>query len=87
MRAQSRRRHSNLLVLPRSDPLGEAQLTGGDFEPAASVASYIGDMVRQLTDMAEAAGLDLAAYFLKMAQAECEATVAEAARSRQAQTG
>jgi hypothetical protein len=41
-------------------------------DPAADVARYIADMTAQLASMAQAAKLDLLAYFLNMANAESE---------------
>ncbi len=58
---------------------GKAEFT--HIDPSVEVARYIGDMTQQMISMADAAGLDLAAYFLKMARAECEAAAANASPS------
>lgn len=39
------------------------------------VALYVADMAAQLETMAQAAGLDLVAYFLSMARIECDGHV------------
>ena len=44
---------------------------GQSAPPQEEVARYIADMIVQLGSMASGAKLDLLAYFLKMAHAEC----------------
>jgi hypothetical protein len=46
--------------------------------PSEDVARYIADMTTQLGSMASGARLDLLAYFLKMAHAECLAQISQA---------
>ena len=52
----------------------------------AAIAGYVADMTAQLETMANAAGLDLLAYFLAMARAESEAA-ARAATAEPRATG
>jgi len=61
----------------RAGPTHYEQMPGpdesvpGDAPPTEEVAGYIADMTVQLASMARAAKLDLLAYFLDMAHAEC----------------
>jgi hypothetical protein len=57
---------------------GPDRLDAGDGSPAEDVARYIADMTLQLGSMASGAKLDLLAYFLNMAHAECVATMRQA---------